>query len=938
VITSYLTHQTYLTNFFIAEKLTKHSSIMTHLKKLTFHHNFNAEFFCVTPEVDGFQVSTDLLIESGLFEKIEDDCVVWVFGNYDVPKEEIDRVKHFDFPTSQTQKQMNFHGLVIDSWYNIWEDLQEIANVQKNNQKIKWIITSEYLSLLCDPRPLLWAFKRLSLNAVGQYEVSFVYSPFKGGIRNWNQASFFEWIESAGFTLETQEETRKNTAVDIRRGYVNKEQYQAYLKKIGLENACIDSDWLLVTTEDLGITQLNKKSIGAGRYVSEVKKLNKKAVSLLCDLEKEKCKKDGRSVLLTEILGETKVRDVVDGFLLIDAVRAMLFVLPWIKVVETTDGSSIGKGLVHLGFRLVQGKKTGLLPSHLVMRNVLQSGVEYEKHTAAIGQEISDYTIEEIRTIIKSHYVSKEADENWTFSGDMESLLSKEFGHQFSMIRRVGLPIDLKTGRYENALSLGKIEELVFINHEEGERGRRDFVESMEYFFQSDAPENPSIKNIKSIKVITTTPSKQFKCDDIKRLKKLRTFSEITINRNDWLNTIKAQRANSLFIMTSRCESYSFELRELFLIGARLVAYQAVTDIIDHIAYSQRFLSEENARSLSEKIKSVLIGIIKEDERLIREVKESTWKKQKETNLFFSETSTFAEKKIIQRMSNEESLQDVSVATPVYNTKITYLEELYESILRLQIKPKEWILVNDGSQTEYTKQLEAFVRSCRKITIRLVHQENKGPAAAKSRCITVSSTKYTFLFDSDDVFLPWTMSDALVALESNPTLILTAGFIVHTNDPKSIKLKQSTPTLSWMPLGVPQSRVLSARNHEFGPACVLLRTAAFQAVEYWDKTDKSSWDDYAFYTKLAWSEQAFCLTPTLSYLYRKTQGSVSQTYNIYFGKRRVIRSMEGKVNLTRLDALILQNLTRQVVSEKELILLKLFRKIFRPLLKIVRRV
>lgn len=65
------------------------------------------------------------------------------------------------------------------------------------------------------------------------------------------------------------------------------------------------------------------------------------------------------------------------------------------------------------------------------------------------------------------------------------------------------------------------------------------------------------------------------------------------------------------------------------------------------------------------------------------------------------------------------------------------------------------------------------------------------------------------------------------------------------------------------------------------------------------------WEDWALFSRLAWSGKRFSIVPESGFLYRNTPGSMSKTYSRYFGRRRLVRNIPG---LTRLDANIAMSL------------------------------
>lgn len=89
----------------------------------------------------------------------------------------------------------------------------------------------------------------------------------------------------------------------------------------------------------------------------------------------------------------------------------------------------------------------------------------------------------------------------------------------------------------------------------------------------------------------------------------------------------------------------------------------------------------------------------------------------------------------------------ISVIVPVYNCEL-YIEECINSILKQTYSNLEIILIDDGSTDNSGKMCDEFVKKdCR---IRVIHQDNAGAQAARSKGIENATGKYIGFIDSDD--------------------------------------------------------------------------------------------------------------------------------------------------------------------------------------------
>lgn len=96
---------------------------------------------------------------------------------------------------------------------------------------------------------------------------------------------------------------------------------------------------------------------------------------------------------------------------------------------------------------------------------------------------------------------------------------------------------------------------------------------------------------------------------------------------------------------------------------------------------------------------------------------------------------------------------NISVVTPVYNTKAEYLQECFDSIWNQTYKPIESIFVNDGSTREETLKFLDSIRN--KENVIVIDQENKKTAAALNAGIRIMKGNWWAGLASDDIWKPY---------------------------------------------------------------------------------------------------------------------------------------------------------------------------------------
>lgn len=117
----------------------------------------------------------------------------------------------------------------------------------------------------------------------------------------------------------------------------------------------------------------------------------------------------------------------------------------------------------------------------------------------------------------------------------------------------------------------------------------------------------------------------------------------------------------------------------------------------------------------------------------------------------------------------------VTVAISTFN-RAEYIMESIGSVRSQTFADWELVIVNDGS-TDETKELLDAIEDPR---IRVIHQENKGLAAARNLITKVARGKYIAVHDDDDLMLPTRLEDELGAIKDG-AVGATGGWIDFDN-------------------------------------------------------------------------------------------------------------------------------------------------------------
>lgn len=96
-------------------------------------------------------------------------------------------------------------------------------------------------------------------------------------------------------------------------------------------------------------------------------------------------------------------------------------------------------------------------------------------------------------------------------------------------------------------------------------------------------------------------------------------------------------------------------------------------------------------------------------------------------------------------------MPEISVIVPVYQAE-NYLPRCIDSILSQTFSDFEIILVDDGSPDSCGRICQEYAAKSDRISV--IHQENRGQAAARNHAMTLAKGKWICFVDSDDLIHP----------------------------------------------------------------------------------------------------------------------------------------------------------------------------------------
>ena len=141
----------------------------------------------------------------------------------------------------------------------------------------------------------------------------------------------------------------------------------------------------------------------------------------------------------------------------------------------------------------------------------------------------------------------------------------------------------------------------------------------------------------------------------------------------------------------------------------------------------------------------------------------------------------------------------LSIIIPVYNGE-KYIESIYYNIKNQSYRPLELIFVNDGSVDQSQTLIDTIVEehnNAEHMTIKHLHQKNRGIAGARNAGLEEASGKYIMFMDQDDWLEPDCAESLMRATAETDADIVIGGVNKVSEEGKVVEAWILNPQLSW---------------------------------------------------------------------------------------------------------------------------------------------
>jgi GT2 family glycosyltransferase len=216
-------------------------------------------------------------------------------------------------------------------------------------------------------------------------------------------------------------------------------------------------------------------------------------------------------------------------------------------------------------------------------------------------------------------------------------------------------------------------------------------------------------------------------------------------------------------------------------------------------------------------------------------------------------------------------IADLSVIVPVYNLG-AYVRRTLASIDSQTLRPREVIIVDDGSPDEETARVLAELEAEGR---RVIRKANGGVGSARNAGLRAASGRWVCFIDADDLLHPTYFEKLVGVLERNDRLTYASALVrcFEGDNP-------AEATAGWVPLGMAGfDRDLVLHMNVGGIAGSVFDRRAVLEVGGYDEVTPS-YEDWDLWCKLARAGVRGAVVPEFLFYYRVREGSKYRTQGL----------------------------------------------------------
>lgn len=830
-----------------------------------------------------------------------------------------EKLVHY-FPVEEFQTiGLDFHGSLILSkttypdreWaecdLNSKRDLIRVFNEIDTDVPVL-LILSDVIEHVPDPRLLLSqlrtvllcnAANRLVLSTPDRARLDYKsyggYPENRAHVREWTHDELVSLCQAAGFQIERSGHTRANQFDEkYCTIYVQlccePSQYVEFLRGTGLLYSATLPRHLLLTSEYAGLCSTG----GIGTFVAE-QRLTYGVDNTIClfigqqdDLDSELFQR--LQLIRPQVLVDDADLALPAEDIALKATLQLLFYFPNIGKIEYADYQG-------LGCRLAQAKRASLLPPTVQMIVHCHGATHYLENANQAWFGVSHFNVAEREKI------SIESADKIVFPTVFLRDLYRESGIDIAeeKVVRLRYPYHFELVEIEHA---EKIDTIVFF-------GKRSEMKGYSIFLAALAADEGQLLKLGIKRIVFIGPKVSEKQEDIARLSMLRSLFEVleftSLGRNDAMDQLRSYTNNAFCVMPYLGDNHPYALLDVTFSGVLplMLRTGGVSELFAE-PFDRVLLADPSETSLLAGMRMLANLSVEERQRLRVNFLANMISMQASINDAVREFGETTAQVLVQ-----PPVGKATIIVPVFNTDLRFISDLVFGLNNQSMPPAEVIFINDASQVGYARDLEELLQQELNLPYRIIsHPVNKGLAGARNTGLNAAKTEYVINVDSDDIPLNDFVRNIVYRLDAEPRCAAAVPYLKAFDEEADFN-KQSFGGYVYRPLG--DGVIASQLDNNLGHANSGYRTSVLREFGGWDESEKSMWEDWALFLKLASTGYRIGIIPQVDCLYRVRKQSMLRTYKAWPAMRRLARNMGG---LSRFESFRLQAVMRHGREEQ----------------------
>jgi glycosyltransferase involved in cell wall biosynthesis len=699
--------------------------------------------------------------------------------------------------------------------------------------------------------------------------------------RGWSLERLAVYLKSSGFTIARAGHYKNHAIIEVT---ATEESHRALLRSYALP---APKDSIIITTEHAD----TKSTGGIGSYVKEVELVTGDNRPIVLTMTSQPFS----STMTTASVAENiiDIHTIVEhpsttahtsdwnssSIAAYQAIKLLTFLYDQIRVIEYQEYQGIGS-------RIAQAKAAGELPADVTLVARCHGSQVYIDRASFdwSGMEKGDeFELERL-----SIDLADEVSFPTKYLRDLYLSTGYNIRDDNSYVLR--LPYSYPTTQKAN---YADVSQLIFLGKRSVMKGFPSFCKVVDDI--TDPSSTNYNKNIVRVRALAAPGDASEPYDqELATLCKKRGI-ELQIGpvpRHEVLEILGQSAENSIVCLPYGGDNHPVTILEMIANRCRFVAFASggIPELVPH-KYATSFLCEANADDMATKVNALAMLPLNEVSKLMNGVYGQAIKDQLHINDKVCQSYTTRVAKKAATLMPENGLATVMV--PIYGTDLRYVLTVIKCLNQQSYQPYEVLFINDCTPSKaYVTKLHKLIREHANIPYRIIdHPVNRGLAGARNTGLANCNTKYLINVDSDDVVSNDFVYDYVHFMENNPEYSACTSALASFTDEDGWNRRPLEADYSYV--GIGSCFVLGVSKNIFGHAGSCVLTTNAKQLGGWDESDRSKWEDWAFFLKMTSSGMQIFNFPKVNYFYRVSANSMVRTYANYPAEMRIARNISG---------------------------------------------